>query len=348
MNKSIEPLCSDSFSDGRMIKLFCNDTNLVNNSHKTNVNLQLAKYVAILQAIVSVYIFFVLTYYFYKKRAFNRNSKSNQLSVLASGFCVLACLDRLAELWIKVISCYAYHLMATLMYGIGLGLVYTTLWLRQRKLYSDKLLKHTVTSTSRRISSAIIVVIYFLIISVFALFVTILQFETLYPPCHIIWYPLSALLPLLIFLILTCFFLQLILFSLIVNPLKRGNGICIVLLCSNSKNDVFVMLKRLAVCACACVCSTIFLSIAILLDATEIICIYWGNLISLDLIICILATIFSYQDWDQRLLPLCPRIKRRRRKFRNSVVLDETSARIKLRRSSKKTSTSKKQPTNCE
>ena len=349
MNLNISSVHSENISTEDIFEVqFADNISkiLIKEPKNSRVNLLLARYVAVLQAIISLYIFFALVYYAFKKRRSSSNYKANNLCLLASAFCVLTCVARLAELWLVIVTCYAYHLIATLMYGVGLGLVYTTLWLRQRKLYSDKLLQHTVTNLSRKFSSAIIVVIYCLLITVFATFITVLQFETLYPPCHIVWYPLSSLLPLLVFFIFTCFFLQLFLFILIVNPLKKESGICSVLLCTNSQNDVFLMLKRLAVCACACVCSTIFLSIALLLDALEIICIYWGNLVSLDLIICILASSFSFQDWDRRLLPLCPRIQRRRRRFRHSVVLNETSIRSSFRRTSaRKVKTSIKRQT---
>ena len=291
-------------------------------------NLELARYFAVLQATVAVYVFLALLYYSCKKGRSASNSTTNIICLISSACCVLMCFDRVAELYVTaIITCNGYHIIATSLHGVGLGLVYTALWLRQRKLYCDKLLQHTVTTLSRRISSAIIVVIYFLLFTVFASFVTVLQSETLYPPCHIHWFPLSSLLPLLIFFILTCFFLQLVLFILILNPLRKGSGICDLLLCSGSENEIFLMLKRLAICACACIFSTILLSIAILLDAIEVICVYWGNLVSLDLTISIIATVFSFQDWDCRLLPLCPRIKRSKFRLRHSVVLNETHGR---------------------
>ena len=305
-------------------------------SEKGRDNLTVARYLAVTFTALSVYILVVLFHHWCKNKVLQTHSSATKLCFVAAACSVVLCLTRIAELWVNDISCQAYHLTGTAIYGMGLGLVYTTVWIRQRKLYCDELLQQTVTKTFRIISAAIIVIIYFLLVVVFASFIAVLKFESVLPPCHIIWYPLSSLLPLVIFIILTCFFLQLALFILILHPLRRDKGI-VQVLCSNSGNDVFALLKRLAICACACIFSTILLSIAILLDSLEIICIHWGNLMSLDLIISTLATVISFKDWHQRLFPLFSKfLNRDNYRFRHSVILDDPSPRGHFETSLKK------------
>ena len=288
-------------------------------------NLEVAKYLAIGLTTLSLYVFAVLLYHWCSRKAI---SIATILCLLSGACSLLVCLNKLSELWIGMMSCSAYHMTATAAYGIGLAFVYTTLWIRQRKLYSDNLLANTVSKLSRVVSAVIIIIIYCLLLFVFASFITVLEFEQEYPPCHIKWYPLSSLLPLVIFFIATCFVLQLVLFLLLVNPLRRGSSICGEVLCSKSTTDIHTMLKRLATCACLCIFSTILLSIAILLDAVEIICVYWGNLVALDLLISTLTTIFSFADWNERILPMFSCLTGSGKNLlRRSVVLEEIPGR---------------------
>ena len=290
-------------------------------------NLEVARYFAIVLTVLSVYVFAALVYHWYRRKANLGKPLATNLCLLSGGCTLLLCLNKLFELWIGVssnISCTVYHFTATGTYGIGLAFVYTTVWIRQRKLYSDDLLIHTVSKISRTISAVVIIIIYCLLLFVFASFIAVLKFERPFPPCHIVWYPLSSLLPLVIFFISTCFVLQLVLFLLLVIPLRRDSSICGDVLCSKSTTDIHSMLKRLALCACCCIFSTILLSIAILLDAVEIICIYWGNLLVLDLLISTLATICSFADWADRILPMFPRLTASRNDLlRRSIVLEE-------------------------
>ena len=297
-------------------------------------NIEAAKYIAIAITTASVYTLLVLLVHSCKSDSFRRKSFSTMLCLLAAFCSLLVSLNKLSELWIGVISCSTYHQTATVVYSIGLALIYTTLWTRQRRLYSDDLLAATVSKLSRIVSAVVIIVIYLLMFFVFASFITVLKFEKAHPPCHVVWYPLSSLLPLVVFFITTCFILQLVLFLLLVNPLRRGSSICGDVLCTRSKNDIHAMLKRLAVCACLCIVSTILLSIAILLDSVEIICIYWGNLVALDILINTLSTSCTFADWNRRILPMFTCLNNRPSSvMRNSVVMEEMASDKILKRS---------------
>lgn len=289
-------------------------------------DIDLARIIALVLAVISLYILLALLYHSCKNGLCQNGSTARKLCLLIATSSLLVCVDKLAELWVNVISCQAYHILSTAVYAVGLGFVYTTLWIRQRRLYSDKMLKQTVNKLSRLASAVCIVIIYFLLISVFVSFAMVLKFEGSYSPCHIKRYNLAMLLPLLLFVIFSCFSLQLVLYILILYPLRRGKKIRAILCCSNSDDEVYLMLKRLAMCACACVLSTVFLCVAILLDTLEIICIYWGNLLALDLIISSLSTVVSFKDWDERLIPFFRRFKKKRHlPFRNSVIIHERS-----------------------
>ena len=305
-------------------------TNSSGKFNKRRANLEVAKYLVICLTVLSFYVFAMLLYHWYIKKNQKTGSIATILCLLSSACSCLLSFNKLAELWLTIpcVTCSAYHQSATVVYGIGLALVYTTLWKRQRKLYSDELLANTVSKISRIISAAVIILIYSLLLFIFITFITVLKFEQSLPPCHVEWNPLSSLLPLVVFFITSCFILQLILFLLIVNPLRRGTSICRDVLCSNSSNDIHAMLKRVAVCACFCIFSTILLNIAILLDSVEIICIYWGNLVALDLLISTLSTTCSFADWSQKVFPWLPSCASSSKNiYRNSVIMESATER---------------------
>ena len=310
MNFTIAAKSEKSFSND----LFHNKTNL-------KIDIDLARNIALILTVIAFYLLLVLLYHSYKNGRCQNGSAASNLCLLIAVCSVLLCVNRLAELWTQIISCETFHLLSTSTYGIGLGLVYTTLWIRQHRLYSDKVLKQTVSKFSRSASSVCIVVIYLLLVSVFVSFFFVLKFEGDYPPCHVIHFHLESLLPLLLLVSFSCFSLQLVLFILILYPLRNEKSVCSILCCSEADDEVFRMLKRLAFCAMACVFSTVLLCIAILLDTLEIICIYWGNLVALDLLVSCLSTVFSFKDWDRRLFPFWPRVSKKQNSlFKNSVI----------------------------
>ena len=324
-----------------------NSTDIVNDSlvtdsttstfpNKRKADLEIARYFSVVLTVLSMYTFVVLIYHWCKRKKNQERPIATILCLLSGGFSFLLCLNKLAELWVgpvRGVSCETYHIVATTAYGIGLAFVYTALWIRQRKLYSDDLLVHTVSKLSRIVSAVVIVIIYCLLFCVFVSFIAILDFEENIPSCHINWKLSMAFVPLVICLISICFFLQLVLFLLMVNPLRQDRSICGDVLCSRSTTDIHSMLKRLALCACCCIFSTILLSIAILLDAVEIICIYWGNLVALDLLISTLATVCSFADWLDRILPMFSNFATTKNKARKSVVLESISSKHNLHNS---------------
>ena len=281
---------------------------------------------SILLLIGATYLLASLLYYSWKNRLKKGTSKINHLTVLSALCAFLLSIDKMGEQWVGIFTCFAYHWFAAGIYTFGIMVTYTILWARQRKMYSDKLLGSNSNRAIRIISSVIICCIYCTFGINCLYFTSTYDYKCEYFPCLIIWkkeLKAQRLVVVNIFLVM-CFILQSALFLLLVHPIAREKSCSAkiqALFCSKARNDLEKLAKRLGFCAGACIVSSGVFGIVVLLNASDIVEMFWCNLATLDLLTNTVATVVSFVDWKQRLFSLlfCPVPPQKHTELRNVI-----------------------------
>lgn len=261
---------------------------------------------------LSAYLLAVTVYREWRHKKQKRVPLSHRILPISMFAVTLYSIQTLCDLFLGQVGkegCNGLHWSATIFYSGGSCLVYTILWSRQRKFYSDPLLKHSVGKVSRRISSVVIFVIYFLLVgSAFAFEFTYCLVSTI-EGCVVLWethWGYFSVVPIVFTFMSVCLLSQITLLGLIAYPLVSGSSaLCHTLasVCKPARNDIESMLRRLLYCTLFCIATTQISGLFIILDATGVIRVYWSLILQLDLFFNNFAIIFTFADWQQRLLP---------------------------------------------
>ena len=170
----------------------------------------------------------------------------------------------------------------------------------------------------RILSSAVIVGIYI------SLAVLVFSFQNMLNPNKCLYLDsINITLPLVITFIIAVVVFQILLFYLLINPLRCEKDIKLAdIFCCRLKNDLYKMVVRLAFCATICIFTTILMCVMILMASAKVLRISWVNVISLDLIVNTVSIMCSFKDWKKRLLPFggASETVHRQREARNTTT----------------------------
>ncbi|CAK8692847.1 unnamed protein product [Clavelina lepadiformis] len=250
--------------------------------------------------VISIYVLTSLAIFSWKTRNRKNVSKINDLSLISSLFTFLLCTSVL----FTHLPGYPYPIMLWVnatFYWIGISLTYTILWKRQRKFYSDELLAYKVGKCHKILSSVAILGIYSFLAALVFTFQSQLDFKL----CGTLRNS-NLILPILTTFMVTVFAFQMLLFYLLINPLRSEEGVKVSdILCFRLKKDVHNMVVRLAICASICILTSILICVLMLLISTNRLETGWGNLVSLDLNVNTISVVCSFKSWKKRLFPFC-------------------------------------------
>ncbi|XP_076816439.1 uncharacterized protein LOC143462244 [Clavelina lepadiformis] len=256
---------------------------------------------AVLEAI-SIYILTALAIFFWKSRNRKNISKLNHLCLVEALFTCLCCTTIL----LKVLPTYPYKIMLWVggsFYWVGLSLTYTILWVRQRRFYSDELLADKSGKCHRVVSSVVIVGIYICLSALMC------AFQSKVGDCSSLG-DINDILPILITFIIAIFAFQILLFYLLVHPLRSEDGVKVSdILFFRLKKDIHKMVVRLAICTSICIFTNILMCIVIILISKRILQTSWLNAVALDLIVNTIAVVCTFKRWKTRLFPFCESAK---------------------------------------
>ncbi|XP_076816846.1 uncharacterized protein LOC143462527 [Clavelina lepadiformis] len=256
--------------------------------------------VAVLLEILSIYLVTTLAIFSWRTRNRRDVSKLNRLCSLSALIAFLLCTSNLYALLLED-TFNALDYIEAVCYWLGICLTYTVLWARQRRFYSNKLLANKVGKCHRILSSAVIIAICVCLGALVFTFVS----KTYGRTCATS-YDINDILPILVAYIAAAFVFQMLLFYLLVNPLRSEDGVKTSdILRFRLKKDIHKMVVRLAICAAVCIITTTMTSGMIFLVLKEIVETSWYNVVTLDLIGNTISMVCSFKSWKTRLFPFC-------------------------------------------
>ena len=186
-------------------------------------------------------------------------------------------------------------------YFLGLATAFGLLWFRQRKLYSDPVLKGHMSKGFSVVNYLLLVCFLLLLLAIVVFFLYENDWKQVGSVCvQRFAGRINMLATTLSYCVLTvcC---QVALFMFIAHPLtsclmggKKGE---------NLAGDLRRMLKRLLVCTLGCCVSSLQLNVFVMLVEGNHVYLYWPNLCGLDLIITAVCVIGTFSNWQQRLFP---------------------------------------------
>ncbi|CAK8692843.1 unnamed protein product [Clavelina lepadiformis] len=256
--------------------------------------------IACVLELISLYIVTSLAIFSWKVRNQKGISKTNQLCLFASLSSFLFSTITL----LTFLPGYPFHIVIwiqTAFYWVGISLTYTILWVRQRRFYSNPLLANKVGKFHRILSSLVVIGIY---VFLAALLFTFLS-KVYNIPCALLQ-NVEDILRIVIAFIIAIIAFQMLLFYLLVNPLRSEDGIKTSdILCFRLKRDIYKMVVRLAICATVCIFTTVSMCVMIIIISTDAIHTGWVNVVSIDLTANIISIICTFKTWKTRLFPFC-------------------------------------------
>lgn len=305
-------LCCDN-STGNMnqtctLEYYQKNTDLFPNfNYMTN-----ARPMVLVLTVINVYLLLVTALHGLHKRHPDNISWAIRTLPLSLFTCLLFAARSLVDLYpFHIAGCDAIHWLGGILYGLGGSHVYTILWSRQRMLYADPLLKHTVKKRARTLSIVTIIAIYVLFWSLCILFQFLYCLESSPVGCIVIWnvgLSNSFTLGVIGVFVFTSNIFHALLLGLIAYPLMRDEerwSVCKMCrkLRSPAKNDVEKMLKRLFFCASVCVVASQIMGVTMVLDVLNVIRMYCTLPIQVDLLVSNISVICAFSDWQQRIFP---------------------------------------------
>ena len=184
-------------------------------------------------------------------------------------------------------------------YFLGLSTAFGTLWYRQRKLYSDPVLKLYMSRKFAAINYLLLVCFLSLVVAVTAVFLFDSDWVQVNSTCVQRFKGKINMVAILVSYCVLTVFCQVALFMFIAHPIANF---------SKKKKrkvaaDLRRMLKRLLVCTLGCCVSSLQLNVFVMLVEGNHVYLYWPNLCGLDLIITAVCVIGTFSNWRQRLFP---------------------------------------------
>ncbi|CAK8671557.1 unnamed protein product [Clavelina lepadiformis] len=287
------------------------ETQLLTTSSKwehENIMLYQARYWTIVPLTLSFYLVFVLLVYEYRCGKKARKFNSNHLVLFSAFTTVPHSLSQLLELWDGSFSCQAYRWTNAVAFAFGTASVYTTIWARQRKFYSDRLLATIVCKLVRVLSLVIIVSIYIAIGVLVFMLVYNYEFVKLPYGCIVKFEKdvySSYVLPTAVSAIAVSFLFQTALLTLIIYPLSAKKNTVDRIFCCFVKpdQDIFKLFLRLALSTSICLLSSVIAYTMLGLWAAGTVDLYWSGFALMDHICNVAATVLSFVNWKQRFFP---------------------------------------------
>ncbi|CAK8692851.1 unnamed protein product [Clavelina lepadiformis] len=259
-----------------------------------------SKILAVLLQMVSLYIVTTLAIFSWKTRNRKNVSKLNNVCLLSAILAFLFCTSILFSLLPRFPYSTMNYINAAC-YWAGMSLTYTILWARQRRFYSNKLLANKVGKCHRILSSAVIIAICVCLGALVFTFVSKIDGKTCATS-----YDINDILLILVGFITAAFAFQILLFYLLVNPLRSEDGVKVSdIICFKLKKDIHKMIVRLAFCATMCIVTTMLTSGMTLLITMGTLQTSWFNMVTLDLIMNTISVVCSFKSWKTRLFPFC-------------------------------------------
>ena len=184
-------------------------------------------------------------------------------------------------------------------YFLGLSTAFGTLWYRQRKLYSDPVLKLYMSRRFVAINYVLLVCFLSLVIAVTAVFLFDCDWVQVNDTCLQRFKGKINMVAILVSYCVLTVFCQVALFMFIAHPIANFSRKRKV------AADLRRMLKRLLVCTLGCCVSSLQINVFLLLVSSEKMYFYWPNFAALDLIITAVCVVGTFSNWKQRLFPFC-------------------------------------------
>ena len=291
--------------------------------------------VALALLMASTYLTMSVSFYevqnWHRRKKFHVNQLSSIAAALNFAYSMRIVMDILGPLP-AIQGCRALNYFGAACFVSINSLLYTVLWARQLKFYSDPLLIQSFTKTTRIFSHALILLIYSSVFALVALFQTSICVMTTKIGCVNMWVTAKTkgyLFTSVTSFMVVCFTCQLVLFILITRPLVSVNrNLCCVNFSWKSQEEIQTMVRRLVLSTSACILINMIMCVFILLDAYRIVRSYWINWIGMDLLLNNVAVILSFADWRERLFYVLRDfiIGLRKRSFSNATIkpLSET------------------------
>ena len=186
-------------------------------------------------------------------------------------------------------------------YFLGVSSAFGMLWYRQRKLYSNPIMKLYVFKWFNAINYLLLVCFLLLMVTITVAFLyesSWLQGES---NCMQIFAGKMNMVAMTASYCVLTVICQVTLFMFISYPI-----ICTLLKKNKQVTaDLKKMLKRLLLCTLGCCISSLQINLFILLVERNHVYLYWPNFAGLDLIITTVCVIGTFGNWQKRLFPFC-------------------------------------------
>ena len=194
-------------------------------------------------------------------------------------------------------------------YFLGLSTAFGTLWYRQRKLYSDPVLKLYMSKGFAVVNYLLLVCFLSLVVAVTTVFLYESDWVHENNTCVQIFQGKMNMVAMLVSYCILTVFCQVALFMFIAHPItnfmmhkKKREKVAA---------DLRKMLKRLLICTLGCCISSLQINVFLLLVTKKHVYLYWPNFAGLDLIITAVCVIGTFSNWKQRIFPFRKTVEKR-------------------------------------
>ena len=278
--------------------------------------LKKARYSTVALFAASLYLCVVLLVYEIRT-AKNKRPTVNHLLLFSAVNALVSCTSQLLELFVGV-YCAVYRWVNAITLVLGVAIVYTVIWSRQRNFYLDPLLKRTVAKPIRWISKGIIVGVYVALGSLIPTFVLTYDYILSEYGCIVQWSGArvtNIVLPLLFCILCGNTLFQFTLLGLVVYPLcvripstpkqvkNQKNLLQRTSSTKSMRSDIQQVVRRLSIATFVCVLSTLIANVFVVLSVLNILQAFYSNLFVLDLLVNTVASVCSFVNWKKRLFP---------------------------------------------
>jgi len=213
------------------------------------------------------------------------------------------------------LECTALLVTCVTFYTLVVLIVYTVLWTRQLRFYTDPMLSSSSTFAYRVLSWSVIVGIYSFTLSALTIFFFVYQIQRTRYGCVFISRKgtLAAyLVPCATLVSVVCIVFKLLLSALTVFPLVTDKSrVPVKVCCLLSKKwsfkdleaDIKCLFVRLVLCTLACFVSSLVSGVVFFLSLTHFVCLYTVAICSWHALVVNFTLVCSFSDWSCRLVP---------------------------------------------
>jgi len=268
---------------------------------------------SVVLAVLSSYLLGVVIAYEWQRRN-ERVRCANRLYLLSILCCFAVSCDALLVKFINEWNCTPLHVTGAAMYTLSNIFVFTAIWIRQTKFYSDPLLIGSSYRVYRAFNVAVIVGMLISTIASVSLFQVSYHLNSKKFVCVVVWskgalFNLALASTVSAFVINTLF--HILLLGLTVYPLINQEQNSALKLCcplpqviktNKLRKDTKLLAKRLAVCTAAFCLESLADTALLNLSMRGSICIYWTALCQWHVLVTNTTLICSFSGGWKRLL----------------------------------------------